>query len=106
MIKWWVILISYIVAKTVYELSQSAKISKLNLQIQDMAKYFDNVQFLNNVQIKENALRCEQINHLQYQADMLKFCLLCPLYQEKVLKDAITVNIAPITATICDYNTK
>ena len=84
---WWIILGVFIVANTVYESLQQEKIFKLNLQIEEMTKYFDETKYKGMIKIDETIPRNVQIMQLQHQADVLKFCFLCPLYQEKVLKD-------------------
>ena len=87
--KWLVMLfVIWVIAVSIYESSQKAELSKLSLQIQEMTYLFYSDALSDGViQIKERIPTSVQIKLLQYQADVLKSCLLCPLYQEKVRKD-------------------
>ncbi len=89
MIKLWIIIILaiFIIADIIEELLQRAAISKLSLEMKDLTDFLNTAQFYKNSDFIESMPKSVQIRHLQDQADMLKFCFLCPLYQEKVLKD-------------------
>ena len=86
--KWLVMLfVIWVIAVSIYESSQKAELSKLSLQIKEMAEGFDALKYDGTAVFDETMPRNVQIKQLQRQADMLRFCFLCPLYQEKVLKD-------------------
>lgn len=86
--KWLVILfVIWVIAVSIYESSQKAKLSELGLQIQEMTYLFYSDALSDGViQINEEIPTSVQIKLLQYQADVLKSCFLCPLYQEKARK--------------------
>lgn len=71
MVIFWIALGLVIVADIAYELSQRAEISKLSLQIKEMAEGFDALKYDGTAVFDETMPRNVQIKQLQRQADML-----------------------------------